>query len=128
MREACRLKGGGDEVRIRWHRLLSAPTVHVQSVDGDTTLLRVDGVVCDGVCDVRTKQALESIEGVRSVSVDYERGLATVEGAPRSEATYQRALDAVVTGASVRRLIERIARTLGARPAEEAGRDGPAAG
>jgi len=99
-------------MRILWHRLLTAPAVHIESVKGETTLVRVDGVVCDRVCAVNTKKALEGVEGVRRVTVDFDRGLATVEGVPQSQAKYQRALDGVVSGGGVRRFIESTVRRL----------------
>ena len=58
-------------MRLIWKRLLQAPKVHIVSRDGETTMLRVDGVVCDKVCAVWTKQALVGLPGVRSVNVDY---------------------------------------------------------
>ena len=103
------------KTQFRWRRLLTNPTTHIESVDGDLTRLRVDGLVCSSVCAVRTKQALRGIDGVRHVSVDFESGVATIEGPPQDAATYERAVTSVVGGKPVRRAIERVARAVGHR-------------
>lgn len=105
-------------MQFKWRRLLTDPTTRVESVDGDVVRLRVDGLVCSGVCAVRTEQALRSIDGVRRVSVDFERGIATIEGAPQPAEAYERAVAAVVAGKPVRRAIEGIASALGHRTSE----------
>lgn len=97
-------------MRFHWHRLLTNPTTHIESIDGDVTRLRVDGLVCSGVCAVRTKQALRGIEGVRRVSIDFNNGIATLEGTPQEATTYERAVTSVVAGKPLRRAIERAAR------------------
>ena len=99
-------------MRLIWKRLLQAPRAHITGQNGDVTTLRVDGVVCDKVCAVRTKQALASLPGVRSVTVDYERGTATVEGGSPDEEEMNRALGGVVAGMGARRVLERAARRL----------------
>ena len=99
-------------MRILWHRLLTNPTTRIESVDGDVTRLRVDGLVCDQVCAVRTKHALRALPGVRRVSVDLDSGIATIEGDPQRPETYERAVTAVVAGKPLRRLIESTARRL----------------
>jgi len=106
-------------VKIIWRRLLTNPTTHVESVDGDVVRLRVDGLVCSSVCAARTKQALRRIDGVRAVRVDFERGMATIEGGPADAAAYERAVTGAVAGKPLRRLIERTARGLGYRPAAQ---------
>jgi copper chaperone CopZ len=104
-------------MRFRWHRLLQNPTTRVIAVDGGVARLRVDGMVCSGVCAVRTRQALASVEGVRSVHVDFDAGEATVEGTPRDAAVYERAVARAVLARPARKLIERAAlRMCGARP------------
>lgn len=105
-------------MRLIWKRLLQAPKVHILSREGETTTLRVDGVVCDKVCAVRTTQALAGLPGVRSVKVDYERGTAVVQGAAHNEATMNRALERVVAGMGARQAIERMARRLRLIPGE----------
>jgi copper chaperone CopZ len=99
-------------VRIIWRRLLTNPTTHIASRDGDVTRLQVDGLVCDKVCAVRTKQALEELPGVRSASVDLDTGIATIEGAPLDADTYERAVTGAVVGKPLRRAIERMHRAL----------------
>ena len=103
--------------RFKWHRALVNPTTHILSVDGDITRLQVDGLVCSSVCAVRTKQALRGIDGVRRVTVDFDSGIATIEGAPHDAATYERAVTSVVAGKPLRRAIERIARRVRGTPA-----------
>ncbi|MEX2225689.1 MAG: heavy metal-associated domain-containing protein [Dehalococcoidia bacterium] len=97
-------------MRILWRRLLTNPTTRVLSRDGDVTLIQVEGLVCDKVCAVRTRQGLERIEGVRHVSVDLDSGVATVVGAPASAEAYEHAVTSMVAGRGIRRIIERIAR------------------
>lgn len=105
--------------RFHWRRLLTNPTTHIESVEGDVTRLRVDGLVCSSVCAVRTKQALRRLDGVRRVSVDFDSGIATIEGVPHDAATYERAVTAAVAGKPVRRAIERIARAVRRTPVSD---------
>lgn len=93
-----------------WHRLLVNPTTRIESVDGDVVRLRVDGLVCSSVCAVRTRQALASLPGVRRVQVDFDSGVATIEGTPHDAATYQRAVTGVVGARWSRHAIEAVAR------------------
>ena len=103
--------------RFKWHRALVNPTTHILSVDGDITRLRVDGLVCSSVCAVRTKQALRGIDGVRRVTVDFDSGIATIEGAPHDATINECAVPSVVAGKPLRRAIERIARRVRGVPA-----------
>ncbi|MBI5288196.1 MAG: cation transporter [Chloroflexi bacterium] len=96
-------------VRFKWGRLLVNPTTRVEAQDRELTTLRVDGLFCSDVCAVRTRQALERLDGVERVSVDFEAGVATIVGQPHEAATYERALTGAVAGRGVRRLIERLA-------------------
>ena len=88
-------------MRIRWRRLLTNPTTRIESRDGDVTQLRVDGLVCDTVCAVRTAEALRELPGVRAVSVDYDAGIATIEGDPHDAAAYERAVTGAVASGGV---------------------------
>lgn len=103
-------------MRILWHRLLVNPATRVLSREGDVTRVKVEGLVCDTICAVRTKQALERIDGVREASVDLDSGVATVYGAPASDDAYERAVTSAVAARGARRAIERIANTV-RRPA-----------
>ena len=94
------------------HRLLTNPRTRVVSRDGDVTRLQVEGLVCDRVCAVRTASALRRVDGVRDVRVDFESGVATVTGVPAADDAYERAVTSAVAGRPVRRLIERVARTI----------------
>jgi hypothetical protein len=105
--------------------LLVNPTTRVESREGDVTVLRVDGLVCDTVCAVRTREALEALPGVRAVTVDYDTGTARIEGAEHEADAYERAVTGAVAGRPVRRAIEHIAQVFGrtgvARRTEERG-------
>ncbi len=95
-------------MRIRWRRLLTNPTTAIQSREGDVTRLRVDGLVCDTVCAVRTREALSAMPGVRHVSIDYDAGIATIEGDAHDASAYDRAVMAAVAGKPLRRALEHI--------------------
>jgi hypothetical protein len=98
--------------KLRWRRLLVNPRTEIESREGDVTRLRVEGLVCSTVCAVRTREALAALPGVRSVRVDFETGIATIEGEPHDPETYERAVTAVVAGRSLRRAIEHAAARL----------------
>jgi hypothetical protein len=100
-------------MRINWRRLLVNPTTRIESREGDVTVLRVDGLVCDTVCAVRTRDALTALPGVRSVAVDYDAGTARIEGAPHAAAAYEQAVTDAVAGKPLRRAIEHIAQLFG---------------
>lgn len=95
-------------MRIRWRRLLTNPTTAIESRERGVTRLRVDGLVCDTVCAVRTKKALSAMPGVRQVSIDYDAGIATIEGEPHNAASYQNAVAGAVAGKPLRRALEHI--------------------
>jgi hypothetical protein len=95
-------------VRIRWRRLLVNPTTHVESREGDVTVVRVDGLVCDTVCAVRTREALEALPGVRAVTVDYDAGTARIEGEAHDAAAYERAVTGAVAGRGLRRALQHV--------------------
>ncbi len=99
-------------MRLRLHRLFTAPAARVESVDGDRTRLRIDGLVCDSLCAARTERALSAIDGVRSVAVDFERGMATIVGAAAGPAAYERALQGVVVGRALRRALDSLRRAV----------------
>lgn len=102
-------------MRILWRRWLINPRASVVSRHADVTRVRIDGLVCDAVCAARSRRALEALPGVRRASVDLDRGIATVEGAAHDDATYQRAIDGVVTMRPLRAALERIGRWFGYR-------------
>lgn len=96
-------------LHIHPSRLRTAPALRtIESADG-STMLAVDGLVC-GMCAARTQSALSDIEGVRSVEVDLERGVAVVrhEGDPPRMTAMQQAVDRVVIARPVRRLLDRL--------------------
>jgi mercuric reductase len=102
-------EAGAANVRIRWRRLLINPTTRIESREGEVTVLRVEGLVCDTVCAVRTREALEALPGVRSVQVDYDTGTARIEGGAQDAAAYERAVTGAVAGKPLRRAIEHLA-------------------
>jgi copper chaperone CopZ len=99
-------------VRIRWRRLLTNPTTRIESREGDVTRLRVEGLVCDTVCAVRTSEALSALPGVRRVHVDYDAGVATIEGEALNADAYERAVTGAVAGSPVRRALQHVADAL----------------
>lgn len=95
-------------MRILWHRLAKNPTTRIESQDGELTVLKVEGLVCDTVCAARTRSALCKLDGVRHVEVDLDTGIARIEGAPHPAETYEHAVTSMVAGKPVRRFIEAI--------------------
>ena len=57
----------------------------------ETTTYRVEGMHCDGCANAIAKK-VGDVEGVSVCTVDLESGIATVEAAPRSEASIQKAI------------------------------------
>lgn len=91
-------------MRVHLRRLARAPRVEA---DGDE--LVVHGLVCS-VCASRTRTALLSVPGVQAGEVDLDRGRARLRFGPGQRpdlATLQQALEGVVVGLAVRRVIER---------------------
>jgi hypothetical protein len=103
------------KTRFKWRRLLVNPTTRVESTVGEVTTLKVDGLVCSSVCAVRTRGALEQLEGVRRVSVDFDSGVAVIEGPPLAADVYERAVTGAVAGRPIRRMIELLARRISPR-------------
>jgi hypothetical protein len=97
------------KTRVKWRRALVNPRTHVEAQDATITRLRVDGLVCSTICAVRTKDALSALPGVTAVTVDFEAGVATIEGPAHDPSTYDRAVTGAVAGKPVRRLIEHLA-------------------
>lgn len=102
-------------MKLRLSRLLSYPRTRVIERHGDVTRIAIDGLVCSSVCAVRSRQALARLDGVRRVHVDFDGGVATVEGPPADDAAYQRAIDGVVAGKPLRRALDCMRRSWRAR-------------
>ena len=96
------------KTRIKWRRLLVNPKTQVLEQDAATTRLQVDGLVCSSVCAVRTKEALERLDGVERARVDFDTGVVTIEGRPHDAAAYERAVTGAVAGKPLRRLIDHV--------------------
>ncbi len=99
-------------MRILWRRLAVNPTTHIEAQSSETTRLKVEGLVCDTVCAARTGTALRKLDGVTSVHVDLDSGIATIEGTPHDAAAYESAVTGAVAGKPVRRLIEAVSTKL----------------
>ncbi len=99
-------------MKLRLARLFTYPSARVLSVGGDVTRVRIDGLVCDRVCAARSRRALARIEGVRSVSIDFDAGIATVEGPPIPGGFYTRAIDTAAAGRPLRRALDVVRRAL----------------
>ncbi|MDE3097201.1 MAG: cation transporter [Chloroflexota bacterium] len=99
-------------MKLRLTRLFTYPSAHVLSVAGDVTRVRIDGLVCDRVCAARSHRALARIEGVRSVSIDFDAGIATVEGPAAPGGVYARAIDGAAAGRPLRRALDALRRAL----------------
>lgn len=99
-------------MRILWRRLTSIPTTRIERREGQTTVLAVDGLVCDTICAVRTREALAALPGVTGVTVDFEHGRAHVTGPAHDPQTYERAVRSVVVGRGLRRAIQAAHRRL----------------
>lgn len=95
-------------MRILWHRIAKNPTTRIESQDGDLTILKVEGLMCDTVCAARTRSALRRLDGVRHVEVDLDTGIARIEGAPHDAGTYERAVTSQVAGKPIRQAIESV--------------------
>ena len=97
-------------MHIIWRRLLTSPATRVESIDGDITHLKVDGLVCDTLCAARTRDGLLALDGVDDVIVDLDSGIATIRGQRHSPDEYDRAVMKQVAARPLRRFIEWIAR------------------
>jgi copper chaperone CopZ len=97
-------------MRVLLHRLFVFPRAKVQASQGPDgaahTTLRVEGLLCS-LCATRTQAALESLPGVRKVSVDLNTGSAMVEHdrALAGPHALGRAVDSAVLLRPVRRVL-----------------------
>lgn len=96
-------------LHIHPSRLRTAPALRAVERGNGSTTFAVDGLVC-GLCAARTRSALSDIEGIRTVEVDLERGVAVVEhqGDPPGLAAMQQAVDRVVIARPLRKLLDRL--------------------
>ena len=67
--------------------LVSCHTPHAAEVRDEQIVLRITGMTCAVLCPPKVQAALESVEGVRSATIDYDTKTATVlcSGACTSE-------------------------------------------
>ena len=99
-------------MKLRLARLFTYPTARVLSVDGEVTRVCIDGLVWDRVCASRSRTALVNIDGVRGVTIDFDAGIATVEGPPIRGGAYAHAIDAAVVGRLLRHALDALRRAL----------------
>ncbi len=105
-----------DVFRLHPSRLWTAPASRVIERREGRSIIAIDGLVCS-VCAGRAQRSLTDAEGVRSVEVDLDRGVAAIEhgpGAP-SDAELHAAIERSVIGMPARRWLERLARRRGTR-------------
>ena len=95
-------------MKLRLDRAFAVPAARVLSSEDGVTRVQIEGLICDDVCASRSKHALERIDGVKHVDVDFRSGVATIEGRPAPEAAYQRAIDSVAAAKPLRRALARV--------------------
>ncbi len=101
---------------LHLRRLAVAPHLTVTSSDPEHVVASVDGLVCP-VCAARTESALRATPGIRDARVDLRAGTAIIQLVPGTDVgalqkPMRQALERVVIGMTVRRIIERIMRML----------------
>ncbi len=105
-------------LRVLPHRAFIEPTVSTQRIDesrlGSTAILRIDGLLCS-FCAANVNGRLEAIDGVQSVNVDLETGIASVKYDEERVGTNE--LIAAVEAAIVIKPVRRLLARLGGRPA-----------
>ena len=97
-------------LRILPHRAFIEPAVSIQRIDesgvGSTAILRVDGLLCS-LCATNVNGRLEAVEGVQSVDVDLEEGIAAImyDGERVGTSELIAAVEAAIVLKPVRRLL-----------------------
>ncbi len=100
-------------LRILPHRAFIEPAVSIQRIDesgvGSTAILRVDGLLCS-LCTANVKGRLEAVDGVQSVNVDLEEGVAAVmyDGERVATSELIAAIEAAIVLKPIRRLLARL--------------------
>lgn len=92
-------------MKLRLDRAFAVPAARVLSSEDGVTRVQIEGLICDDVCAARSKQALERIDGVEHVELDFRTGVVTIEGRAAPEAAYQRAIDSVAAAKPLRRAL-----------------------
>ncbi len=100
-------------LRVLPHRAFVEPTVSIQRIDesgvGSTAILRVDGLLCS-LCAANVNGRLQDVDGVQSVNVDLEEGIAAImyDGERVATSELIAAVEAAVVLRPMRRLLARI--------------------
>jgi len=93
-------------MKIRWHNLFVAPRASVARVNEDGSVVKVDGLICDTICERRTLSALRALPGVTDVSHVWGSDEFVVIGnAQLTDSTADTAVQRVVTFRLLRRLL-----------------------
>ena len=104
--------------RIHLHRAFVEPAVSIERIDNSgvesTAILRVDGLLCS-LCAANVNGRLAAVEGVQSVNVDLEEGVAAVTYDGERVETNQ--LMAAVEAAIILKPVRRLLAQLGGRGA-----------
>ncbi len=99
--------------RFRPRSLLRAPDARVSSSDERGTTLQVDGLFC-GLCARRVSSSLSKLDSVTSATCDLDTATATVQlGGRVDEAELKQAVLDAAIAMPLRRLVERVARSVG---------------
>ncbi len=100
-------------LRILPHRAFVEPTVSIERIENSgvesTAILRIDGLLCS-LCAANVNGRLEAVEGVQSVNVALEEGVAVVTYDGERVGTNQliAAVEAAMILKPVRRLLAQL--------------------
>jgi hypothetical protein len=93
-------------MKIRWHNLFVAPRASVVRTSEDGSIVRVEGLVCDTICERRTLSALRALPGVTDVCHVWGTDEFVVMGdAEITDTTADSAVQRVVTFRLLRHLL-----------------------
>ena len=104
----------GRMFRVKWPNALIYPKVapvsltHTSATEGAEMAFHIEGLLC-GLCALRVRRALESLEGAQRVEVDFETQMARIWFAPGSApdpALAATTVDRIVLAKPLRRLLE----------------------
>ncbi len=100
-------------LRVLPHRAFVEPAVSIQRIDesgvGSTAILRVDGLLCS-LCAANVNGWLQAVDGVQSVNLGLEEGIAAImyDGERVATSELIAAVEAAVVLRPMRRLLARI--------------------
>jgi hypothetical protein len=97
-------------LRVRLRNLFVEPHASVRRSEGDSAVIKVDGLVCDAVCERRTMTSLRNLPGVRQVTHVWGSDEFSVSGVLHlSDDGVDQAVRGVVIFGRLRHLLARIA-------------------